>query len=427
LAPRDYRWPYYLGTLGQKDGRLEEASSHYRTTLSLRPDDGPTIYHLGEVFLQLNRLDEAEAHFREALVLDRSSAAARAGLGQVALLRRDFPRAIESFRAVLEAVPEADRLHYPLAMAYRHVGERDKAQEHLARSGTVGIRSRDPLMDELLELRRGERVHTLRGKLAFRSGKFADAVKEFTKAVEAVPDSFQSRVNLGSALAKLDRIDDAVTQYNEALRIEPRSENAHFNLGVLLAHRGAYDEAVVHLRAVVEIQPADHQAHVELAAALERKRAFADARDHYARAAEIEPEDARSHLGQARTLAAEGHYQRARARLEDAHEKIPSDGGIAQALARLLASSPEPSVRDGSRALDLARRVIEARPTAFHAETVAMALAEIGRCDEASRWQRIAIDLARRESRDDLTNRLNASLARYERGRPCASPARHGP
>jgi hypothetical protein len=47
------------------------------------------------------------------------------------------------------------------------------------------------------------------------------------------------------------------------------------------------------------------------------------------------------------------------------------------------------------KALDLALRVYNVRPTITHAETVAMALAELGRCQEAVEWQEGAIRGAR--------------------------------
>ncbi|HXV59364.1 MAG TPA: tetratricopeptide repeat protein [Vicinamibacteria bacterium] len=424
LAPTDYRWPYYLGALHQKAGRLEEAVAFYREVLLLRSHDVPALVHLAEALQQLNRLDEAEALYRKGLAADGSCIAARAGLGQIAFLRRDYSLAVDLFQESLAAVPDASRLHYPLAMAYRQLGEEEKARQHLERSGPVGVGVRDPLMDELLELRRGERVHTLRGKVAFRFGRYEDAASEFAKAVEASPESFRARVNLGSALAAVGNVDAALREYEAALGLEPLSANAHYNLGYLLARRGDSEAATRHLRAAIEADPEDHEAHVELADVLHRAGLFADAERHYSKAAALAPDDGRALLGRSRALAADGRYREALAGLEDAHGKLPTDGGIAQALARLLASSPDAAIRDGARSLGLAQRVFDARPTPFHAETVAMALAELGRCEEASRWLRVGIELASREPRTDSLDRLKTSLSEYESGPPCRPPSR---
>jgi len=76
-------------------------------------------------------------------------------------------------------------------------------------------------------------------------------------------------------------------------------------------------------------------------------------------------------------------------------------------------------VRDGGRALELALAVWNAQPAAAHAETVALALADSGRCDEAAVWQRKAIEAARGQGLEGRLDDLGQALARYERGTPC--------
>jgi len=77
-----------------------------------------------------------------------TAAMAHSLLGQVALARRDFRAAAEHLEAALAAVPEASRLHVPLAMAYRGLGDRARAEEHLAKAGAVGLRAPDPCSTE---------------------------------------------------------------------------------------------------------------------------------------------------------------------------------------------------------------------------------------------------------------------------------------
>jgi len=55
-------------------------------------------------------------------------------------------------------------------------------------------------------------------------------------------------------------------------------------------------------------------------------------------------------------------------------------------------------------------------------ETMAMALAELGRFDEAAEWQRNAIGMASQAGRLDVASRLAANLRLYEARRPCRVP-----
>ena len=165
LAPGDYRWPYYLGLLAQQDGDPETAAGHFRRTLALAPGDAPARYRLAECYLALNRPDDAEPLLRELVSQDAGNHAARAALGELALQRGDYAQAVELLEAALAAVPAADRLNYPLGLAYRGLGQADKAREYLAKRGQVGLQPKDPLRDELENAVRGERVYLLRGKL----------------------------------------------------------------------------------------------------------------------------------------------------------------------------------------------------------------------------------------------------------------------
>ncbi|HEY7215691.1 MAG TPA: hypothetical protein VIC28_13755, partial [Thermoanaerobaculia bacterium] len=99
--------------------------------------------------------------------------------------------------------------------------------------------------------------------------------------------------------------------------------------------------------------------------------------------------------------------------------QMPASGLLSHALARLLAACPDLSVRDGARARDLAIAVWNASPATAHAETVALALAELGHCADAAVWQRTAIEQARREGFDAKVADLSRALSAYEKGSPC--------
>jgi hypothetical protein len=99
--------------------------------------------------------------------------------------------------------------------------------------------------------------------------------------------------------------------------------------------------------------------------------------------------------------------------LEDAHRRFPDRTATATTLARLLASSPDLSLRDGARALDIAQAVNDAEPAPAHAETIALALAELGRCGEAMEWMQRAISSAERGKNAGETARLRGELPKY--------------
>lgn len=419
LAAKDFRWAYLLGQLYQQASQAEEAINQYKLVRELRPDYLPALVQLGNLYLQQDRQTEARAHFTEALALNPRCTAARYGLGQLALARRNYAEAVQQLEQALTEMPEANRLHYALAMAYRGLGKLEQAQAHLQRQGAVGVRVTDPLLDGLQELVRGERLHLLRGQMAFAARRFGEAAAAFRKAAAANPASTQARVNLGSALAELGAIKDAVEQYNEVLRLNPGNTAAHYNLGLLLAKQNQHALALEHLQAVLSANPKDTDARFLLAQALLKAERPQAALAEFTRVVAADANHEEAWLEQVKLLFHAKQYQQARARLEHAHKRFPQKGRTAAMLAWLLAASPELALRDGTKALELAQLVYQSTGLANHGAIVALALAELGRCNEAAALQRQLIAAAQREQKTDLVSKLKADLSQYEKAPEC--------
>ena len=117
-------------------------------------------------------------------------------------------------------------------------------------------------------------------------------------------------------------------------------------------------------------------------------------------------------VGLADVLSRQGEYGEAVAALERGLEALP-DGE---------AAAPDSTVRDGTRALELALSLYQRRPVVARGETVAMALAELGRCDEAAARQQELLAVAERANAVELAAELQEALALYTAGPPCRPP-----
>ena len=419
LAPKEFRWIYLLGKLDQQEGRFDDAISRYRVARELRPDYIAVPVNLGNIYLELNRLDDAAESFRAALQLDPNDAAAHYGLGQVAISNRNYAEAVDHFEKTLAQAPGANRVHYSLAMAYRGLGDAEKVKAHLAQQGTVGVRVSDPLADGLQDSITGERLHLSRGKIAFEAQRYTEAATEFRKAVAANPQSVAARINLGAALTQTGDLNGAVEQFQEALRIEPRKANAHYNLAVLLARQNKHEQAIEHVRAALNIEPGDLSARFLLAQELDRSGHADDALGEYSRVVQGDPNNEGALLAQVRLLYRKGQFKQALDGLEKSHERFPQRGRTVVMLAYLLAASPERELRNGGRALELAQRVFDTTGAAEHGALVALALAELGRCSEASEWQRRMIAATEKQGSANLLSRLKAGLKSFENAQSC--------
>ena len=419
LAPKDFRWAYLLGNVYQKEGRAEEALTYYKLARKLRPDYLAVPVNAGNLYLARNRLEEARASFQEALASDTKCAAAQYGLGQTALSARNYAEAVDYLRQALALIPDANRIHYALAMAYRGLGEIEKAKAHLEKQGPVGVRVPDPLVDGLQELIKGERIHLLRGRLAFDALRFSEAADEFRKAVAANPESIPARVNLGSSLAQLGDINGAIEQFGEAIRLDPHNAASHYNLGFLFAKQNRHDRAISHLQTLLRLSPNDSQARFLLGQESLKAGLTQDALAEFSRLVEADADNEDALLERVKLLMSLKRYREAMEKIEKSYALFPQKGRTAVMLAYLLASNPQSDLRDGERALELARLVYQATGSVNHGAIVAMALAELGRCDEAAEWQTKMIAAAEQQGNTDLARKLETDLKRYEKARPC--------
>ena len=419
LAPKEFTWHHLLAFLYEKTGRLPEAVRNYQSVKELRPDYTAASEHLGNLYLQLNQLEDARKEFETALSLAPDSPAAQNGLGQIALFEKDYPAAIRHFQTALKQGPGANRLHYSLAMAYRGMGNLEEAKSHLAQSGTVGIRPVDPLADGLSEMIQGEHIHMVNGQMAFRAGRYREAAALFAKAVEGQPRNPGAHVNLGVCLAKLENLRGAIDQFRSAIVHDPDNATAHFNLGVQLSKTQDYQKAIEHFETTLKIHPGDIESIHELAKAWIKIGQPDKALDRLLPARDLAADNEPVLLLASQLLISFGRYPEALRALSEANERTPERGLTAHALARFLAACPDPALRDGPRAVQLALRVFQAQRIAAHAETLALAFAESGRCDEAAEVQR---ELIRTHETSHIKDRLaefRADLSRYEKGPPC--------
>jgi tetratricopeptide (TPR) repeat protein len=292
-------------------------------------------------------------------------------------------------------------------------------------AGTAGsVAPRDPLMDSVASLLRGAGAFEARGMEALEARDWKAAVDNLQQAVALAPANAVIRLNLGTALSLAGNGEAARRELLEAVRLEPRLAKAHFGLGLLAQDAARWTEAIERFTTAVEHDAGFVDAHFTLAEALRRTGRAAEALPHYASVLSLNPAASQARFGQAMALVRLGRYVEARRVLDDATRVHPEQPGFPHALARVLAAAPDPNARDGERALTVMQPLVSGGASPAVAETMAMVMAELGRFDEAVRWQERAIASAMAGSQDALAARLRDSLTRYRQRQPCRTPWR---
>ncbi len=259
-------------------------------------------------------------------------------------------------------------------------------------------------------------AHNNLGTALCDQGHVEDAIAELDEAIRLKPDYAEAYNSLGVAFAKQQRFDEAIAQYQKALALEPDDAKAHNNWGVALREQRRTAEAITHYETALAINPRYAEAHYNYGIALAAQERLDAASLQYRTALEIKPDytEARINLGDA--LRRLGRMPDAIAEWGELVRRQPNNASFLSQLAWALATSPEASIRNGARAVELAQRAAQRNSGGDLnvLDTLAAAYAEVGRFSEAIETARQAQTLATLQGKTSAAAVLEARIKLYQ-------------
>jgi len=178
------------------------------------------------------------------------------------------------------------------------------------------------------------------------------------------------------------------------------------------------EAAIARLQAALDRRPDSAEDHLNLGALMEGRGRVAEAIAHYQRATELMPDDAEARYNLGVALYHSGMPVEAVRHLRDAIRFMPDNFVFVNRLAWVLATCPEPSVRDGAQAVRLAQALnlaSEDREPRFLG-TLAAAYAEVGEFTQAIEAAERAVTLASASGDKVLADTLRLHIHRYQAG-----------
>jgi tetratricopeptide (TPR) repeat protein len=359
-------------------GRIDEAMTHYQKAVEIKPGYADTQFNLGNGLRQKGRVDEAIACYQKALQIQPDLAGAHMNLGNILGQQGRMDEAIAHYQKALQIQPDSAEAHCNLGSAF------------------------------------------------FRQGRMEEAIAHYQKALEIQPDSAEAHMNLGNIFSQQGRLNEAIDHFQKALQIMPGNALAHYNLGITLQQKGRVDEAILQLQSALQIKPDYAEAHNSLGAALFQKGRTDEAITHLQKALQINPGYARAHNNLGNALLQKGNVTEAIVHFQQAAQIEPADPAAQNNLAWLLATCPQASLRNGTKAVELARRAnaLTGGENPIVLRTLAAAYAEAGRFPEAVETAQRALHLAEAQSNTRLAGALQSQMKFYEAGSPFHSPER---
>ncbi len=335
-------------------------------------------YNVGTSKGKQGKNREAFAHLSKAVELMPDHAKAHNNLGMALSALNKLDEAISHYRQALQVKPDYARAHTNLAIALKSQGKLDEAVKHyrLALQGSLDY----------------AKAHDNLAIALHSQGKFDEAISHFRQALRIKPGDAKVHNNLGVTLYSQGKLDEAVSHFRQALRIKPDYPKARNNLDIAFKSQGRLDEVISHLRQELRIKPNDAGAHYSLGLRLRTAGQLDESLEHFQEAVRLKPD-------------------------------YPAPLNI---MAWILATHPNPEVRNASQAIELAERAAELTKyqNASVLDTLAAAYAAAGQFDRAATTAQTAIALASTAEDDELVNHIRKRLELYKQTRPYREPVR---
>jgi superkiller protein 3 len=426
---------YALGQSYRNLGRLEEARDHLARsgdvgTQIIDPLISPMaslaesvqFYTVqGAEAMDDGRYEDAAAAYRAAIERDETNFRSYRGLGVSLQHIGDLKGASEAFQTAVDKG----------ATGSEEEDAKERAGMLRALAGIAALQGRqsdtlERYLQSLAEAPDQPDVLLLAGNALARASRFAEAVDHYDRLIQLEPEWESALLEKrATALVNLGRGEEAIDDFEQAVAAAPKERALRLRFAEALEYLGQsaraareraaaeglsvsdteraaarteaarqaireenFDQAIREFRRALEILPGDHATRFSLASVLGHQRQFAEAAAEFEQIIADSPRHDGARRGQIGAFIMSGRYGEARVKLQEALKTFPRHAGFALIQVRLLSTAPDPSVRDGNLALQIAELLHAESDEVAIRQALALAYAAAGRFADAAALQR---------------------------------------
>ena len=219
-----------LGALFKRQGKFEEAMNSYKKALLIRPNYAEVFFNMAIIYKAQDNFAEAIKCYEKALSIKPDYADAYINLGIIMKEKNQFENALQNFKKVLSLNPNNIEAIYNIGLLKKENGDFEGALEKYKK-----VLSLKPDYAE---------AYNNIGNIFKENGDYESAINYYNQALTIKPNFFLALINLGAVLKKIGKHDKAIKVFQKVMSFKPNSSLAAYNIGNIYKEKGERKSAI---------------------------------------------------------------------------------------------------------------------------------------------------------------------------------------
>ena len=380
---------------------FERSLTDSEEAVRCNPESADPLILRGLCYLGKNDLDRALASFDGAIAVDPRNASAYEQRSNLYFRKGDWEKSQRDSNEAIRLRPAGIPLSSPVFSPVTETQYRlllDQANRSLAASEyDRAIDAYDGILNRKINSSQASYVVMRRGSCYLWKNELGKVERDFNEAIELNPRNAAAHVNRGRFLRVSGRRPEAIQECNAALRIDPNEYSAYDLRADIFRDDGNITAALADLDTLLRLNPKWNAAYVTRAAIYFHANDLDKSIATCNQLLEISPNAVPAHMFRARAYARKKQYADAKRDFESAIGGLKPEYLKYQlaGIAWVHATSPMEELRDGKKAIDEAIKSCEIYGwrNEFSLEALAAGYAELGKFDDAVKYQQQALEL----------------------------------
>ena len=244
---------YNLGVVAEKQGKLDQAQSHYQSALQKDATFTPALMNLVRLHLRRGDVSKAGSLARRYAENHSQNMSHRAVQLEVMLAKEQYNDVVQQAKSILKRDERNVEAMVALATANYKMGRFELARAVLNRAselsperpdlyflfGLIAMENEETskaianFKEAIKYAPRFPEAHNNLGLLYDEASDYQAAAEEYQAAIDAYPEFAGAHLNLGNAYKNLSKPKKAEASFQRVLEIKGDHADAYFNLGIL--------------------------------------------------------------------------------------------------------------------------------------------------------------------------------------------------